>query len=104
MTSIVQQPVSGIDIGRRRFMTGAAGFTFGLATGLPLLGSTPGAAHAATEGNALSPWVTSYSDGTIAILSPAAEMGPGSLTSLPLILAAELDSDSAKVPDVSAPP
>jgi hypothetical protein len=49
MTSIVQQPESGIDIGRRRFMTGAAGFTFGLATGLPILGSTTGAAHAATE-------------------------------------------------------
>ena len=104
MTSIVQQPESGIDIGRRRFMTGAAGFTFGLATGLPILGSTTGAAHAATEGNALSPWVTIYGDGTIAIMSPAAEMGQGSLTSLPLILAEELDADWAKVRVVPAPP
>src|SRR3982750_4150796 len=104
MTAINPQPVGAIDIGRRRFMTGAAGFTFGIATGVPLLGVATGTAYGATDGVVLSPWVTIYSDGTIAIMSPAAEMGQGSLTSLPLILAEELDADWAKVRIVPAPP
>ena len=52
----------------------------------------------------VSPYVTISTDGTISIMSPAAEMGQGSLTSLPLILAEELDADWAKVKIVPAPP
>ena len=52
----------------------------------------------------ISPWVTISTDDTVAIMSPAAEMGQGSLTSLPLILAEELDADWAKVRVVVAPP
>jgi CO/xanthine dehydrogenase Mo-binding subunit len=53
---------------------------------------------------ALSPWVTIATDDTVAIMSPAAEMGQGSLTSLPLILAEELDADWSKVRIIVAPP
>ncbi len=87
------------DITRRGFMVGAAGFTFAVAAGERL-----GTAHAAPSEVALSPWVTIGTDGTVAIMSPAAEMGQGSLTSLPLILAEELDADWAKVRIVVAPP
>ena len=59
-----------------------------------------GAAH----GKALSPWVSIATDGTITIMSPATEMGQGSMTSLPLIIAEELDADWSKVSVVPAPP
>ena len=88
------------EITRRGFMVGAAGFTFGLESGLPF-----GAAAAAHGKDVtINPWVTISTEDTIAIMSPAAEMGQGSLTSLPLILAEELDADWSKVRVVVAPP
>jgi isoquinoline 1-oxidoreductase beta subunit len=88
------------EITRRGLMVGAAGFTFGVASGLPF-----GAAEAAPDKDViLSPWVTISTDNAVAIMSPAAEMGQGSLTSLPLILAEELDADWSLVQVVVAPP
>src|SRR3984893_13349365 len=88
------------EITRRGLMVGAAGLSFGVASGLQF-----GAAEAAPDMAAiLSPWVTISTDNMVAIMSPAAEMGQGSLTSLPLILAEELDADWSKVRVIVAPP
>jgi isoquinoline 1-oxidoreductase beta subunit len=106
---------SSLNKGRRRFMVGAAGFTFGVALGVPpLLKSGDAAADmagtqlmedvAAGKAITLSHWVTLYRDGTVAILSPACEMGQGSLTSLPRIVADEMHADWSKVRIVAAPP
>ena len=51
----------------------------------------------AAESAKLNAWVTIGTDNTVTILCPAAEMGQGVLTSLPLILAEELDADWSKV-------
>src|SRR6266478_2840596 len=90
---------SNADISRRGFMIGAAGFTFAVALRLPA-----GTAKAAGKDAVLSPWVTISTDDTVAIMSPATEMGQGSMTSLPLILAEELDAEWSKVRIVPAPP
>jgi isoquinoline 1-oxidoreductase beta subunit len=97
--------VSATDITRRGFMIGAAGFSFAVASRLPF-GTAAAAPGKDLTGNhvILSPWVTIATDDTVAIMSPAAEMGQGSLTSLPLILAEELDADWAKVQVIVAPP
>src|ERR1700731_4007802 len=42
-------------------------------------------------------WVTIATDGTIAIVSPPAEMGQGTFTALAAVLADELDADWSKV-------
>ena len=91
--------IRNAEISRRGFMIGAAGFTFAIASRLPF-----DSAEAAGKDAVLSPWVTISTDDTVAIMSPAAEMGQGSLTSLPLILAEELDADWSKVRVVVAPP
>jgi len=91
--------------GRRRFMVGAAGLTFGVAVGAPALQLfAAGEAAAATGSVKLNHWVTVFTDGTVAIMSPAAEMGQGSLTALPVILADEMDADWTKVRIVAPTP
>jgi isoquinoline 1-oxidoreductase subunit beta len=87
-------------VSRRQIMIGAAGLSFAVT-----LGCRVGAAEIASEsgGQALTPWVTIAPDGTITIMSAATEMGQGSMTSLPLIIAEELDADWAKVKIVPAP-
>jgi isoquinoline 1-oxidoreductase beta subunit len=89
-------------VSRRQVMIGAAGLSFAfLAPAHELAAAVLGSAR---SGNALSPWVSIDTDGAITIMSPATEMGQGSLTSLPLIIAEELDADWAAVRVVPAPP
>jgi isoquinoline 1-oxidoreductase subunit beta len=89
-------------ISRRQVMVGAAGLTFAFA----LPGEVAHAAAAASErtGKMFNPWLSIAPDGTITIMSAATEMGQGSMTSLPLVLAEELDADWSKVRIVPVPP
>ncbi len=89
-------------VSRRQVMTGAAGLTFAIALGR-IDGAGAAVPAADMHGKAVSPWVSIAPDGTISIMSPATEMGQGSTTSLPLILAEELDADWNKVRVVPAP-
>jgi isoquinoline 1-oxidoreductase beta subunit len=90
-------------VSRRGFMVGAAGLTFATAAGVPLGGTVTTAAEPGKD-VVLNAWVTISTNGTVSIMSPAIEMGEGSFTALPRIVAEELDADWAKVRVVPAPP
>ncbi len=90
-----------LPVSRRQFMVGAAGLTFAFA----LPGVTDAALPASERvGKEFNPWLSIAPDGTITIMSAATEMGQGSMTSLPLILAEELDADWSRVRIVPVPP
>jgi isoquinoline 1-oxidoreductase beta subunit len=87
-------------LSRRQVMVGALGLSFAF------VAARVEAAVPASQvtGKSISPWVAIAPDGSITIMSPATEMGQGSMTSLPRILAEELDADWSKVRIVPAPP
>jgi isoquinoline 1-oxidoreductase beta subunit len=86
-------------ISRRGFLKTAGALTFSFTFAGRATNAL--AQDAPTKFNA---WVSLASDGTVTVMMPAAEMGQGSLTSLSLILAEELDADWSKVTTQYAPP
>jgi isoquinoline 1-oxidoreductase beta subunit len=99
--TVINRPA--LEVSRRGLLASVGGMSFCIALGangsgfVSAVGATPTAAHA------LSAWVRIASDGAITIYSPGAEMGQGSMTSLPLILAEEMDADWPKVTIEFAP-
>jgi isoquinoline 1-oxidoreductase beta subunit len=89
-------------VSRRQVMMGVAGLTFAIAFD-PSRSSDAAALARDPNGARFTPWVSIAPDGTISIMSPAAEMGQGSMTSLPLILAEELDANWDDVRIVPVP-
>ena len=85
-------------------MIGASGLTF-LVVGYPLV-STISKGDQAVPDDDLRPedvdkeitaWVNINTQGRITIYNPAAEMGQGSMTALPVLIAEEMDADWANV-------
>ena len=86
-------------ISRREFLQTAGALTFSFT----FVGK---ASNALAQGESarFNAWVSIAPDNTVTVMIPSSEMGQGVLTSLPMILAEELDADWSKVTTQYAPP
>ncbi len=81
---------------RRDFFKASGALSFAIAIGADHLQLIT-AAEAESAAKPINAWVRIAPDGTVTILTAGAEMGQGSMTSLPLIVAEEMDADWSKV-------
>ncbi len=89
-------------LSRRSFIGAAAGLTF--AVGFGNRGTWfVSDSHAKSVEAGIGAWVRIGTDDEITIITPAAEMGQGSMTGVPIALAEELDADWSKVTLEMAP-
>jgi isoquinoline 1-oxidoreductase beta subunit len=91
------------EISRRSFLgtAAAAGLTLTLTLAADPL--RRGGAAQAESPFAPNLWLTIATDGSITVVSPASELGQGTSTTLPAVLADELDADWSKVRFVTPP-
>ena len=91
-------------LSRRSFLVTLGGTSVAVALGA-LTDSALGATMtSAVEGDVRpNAWVTIAADDTVSIISPASEMGQGIMTTLPLLIAEDMDADWEKVRIVQAP-
>jgi isoquinoline 1-oxidoreductase beta subunit len=92
----------GPQVSRRGFLGGAGGLTFAVAFGASGLSLMSDAVAKGTK-QEIGAWVRISADNLITIITPAAEMGQGSMTGVPVALAEELDADWDKVTLEMAP-
>ena len=93
----------GSGLKRREFLTGGLSFSIVLGTGLAA-SADPSQAQSASAGLKPNVWVTIGTDDSVVVMTPTGEMGQGTTTALPMILAEELDADWSKVRIEYAPP
>ena len=89
-------------VSRRQFLGGAAGLTFAIGVGSNGSWLVSDAAAKSSE-YAIGAWVRITPDNRLTIITPAAEMGQGSMTGVPVALAEELDADWSTVTLEMAP-
>lgn len=96
---LTEAAMNGAAMGRRKFLL-LTGFS-GLAIGLVSFGTAAKAASPERTDNSQGAQINSYvhidTDGRIVIFAPNPEIGQGVKTSLPMIVAEELDADWAQV-------
>src|SRR6266850_2948276 len=89
-----------MEMTRREFMLCTGGLTFGFA----LEGCASFSKDEKIVSKNINAWASIASDGTVYIVNPAVEMGQGSMTAIPRIIAEEMDADWARVAIVPAAP
>src|ERR1700674_5741869 len=92
-------------LSRRAVLLRGTGFAITLAFGLRPAGSSSKALTGDRAGSPAHPnaWVSIGVDGQVTLISPASEMGQGVMTSIPLLIAEEMDADWSQVKVEQAP-
>ena len=85
---------------RRSILIASGGFAIALAFGQ---GSASLAASSRSHRLRPNAWITIDADDVVTLISPASEMGQGVMTSIPLMLAEEMDADWKQVRVIRAP-
>ena len=90
-------------LSRRSFLLGSGGVALGLSFGLTQTELALAQSQPAATGFAPSGWINIGLDGQVTLMSPASEMGQGTMTAMPMLLAEEMDLDWGQVTVVQAP-
>ena len=90
-------------VSRRSVLAGLGGMSFCIALGTDGARLFPAAEASTGDAKTFNTWVRIAPNGTVTIYSAGAEMGQGSMTSLPMIVAEEMDADWSKVAIEMAP-
>ena len=90
--------------GRRTFILTSGGFTLGLTVaGCASTGGNTRTVKAATKQISPNAWITLGNNGQVTLMSPASEMGQGTMTAMPRLIAEEMDLDWARCEVQQAP-
>src|ERR1700716_2350116 len=95
---------SAKDLSRRRLLQAGAAVGGGLVLGLSLPFANSGAAAAGADGFSPNAFIRIGGDGQIVLTMPYVEMGQGTYTSIPMLIAEELEVDLKQVRLEHAPP
>jgi len=95
--------MSGRTLTRRHFLEVSGGAGAGLVIALHLPGARRLAAAMAEQPVPLNAWIRIGTDGSVTFLVSESEMGQGVLTSMPMLLAEELEVDWSEVRSIHAP-
>jgi isoquinoline 1-oxidoreductase beta subunit len=99
-----EQSGSADDISRRTFLRAAAAAGGGLMLSLRLPSAGRDAAAAGADGFAPNAFIRIATDGQVVLIMPYVEMGQGTYTSIPMLIAEELEVDLSEVRLEHAPP
>ena len=92
-------------VSRRRFLQASAAFGGGLLIGwVEVANAEPGPGNTVASEFAPNAFIKIDRAGKVTVISPSIEMGQGTHTSLPMLVAEELDVDLTKVAVEDAPP
>ncbi len=97
----------GVDLSRRRFLSVGAAVGGGLLIGFtagPSIGAAEAAKTVATEPFTPNAFIRIDANGQVTLIMPYVEMGQGTYTSIPMLIAEELEVDLKQVRLEHAPP